>query len=84
MKSNFISGQNNLADKSISTKIGVKYVDMSTEYINMGKSVERSNNEMMANMSQITAYPDLYTNLDVNIYVILIILLEIRLYQIFV
>ena len=65
LKANLISDQNNLMDKSISAKIGVKYANMSTEYINMGKyTIERPNNEITANMSQITAYDDLYTNLD--------------------
>lgn len=65
LKANFISDQNNLTDKSIETKIGVKYADLSNEYINMGNyKVTRPNNEITANMSQITAYSDLYTNLD--------------------
>lgn len=65
LKVNFIAEQNNLTDKSIYAKIGVKYDDLSNEYINMGKyKVERPNNEITANMSQITAYDDLYTNLD--------------------
>lgn len=65
LKANFIDDQNNLTDKSIQAQIGVKYVDLSNEYINMGKyTVERPNNEITANMSQITAYDDLYTNLD--------------------
>lgn len=65
LKANFISDQNNLTDKSIETKIGVKYADLSNEYINTGKyKVTRPNNEITANMSQITAYSDLYTNLD--------------------
>lgn len=65
LKANFIAGQNNLIDKSVYAKIGVKYADLSNEYINMGKyKVERPNNEITANMSQITAYSDLYTNID--------------------
>jgi hypothetical protein len=65
LKANFIADQNNLTDKSTEVKIGVKYVDLSSEYINMGKyTIERPNNEITANMSQITAYSDLYTNLD--------------------
>lgn len=65
LKANFIADQNNLSDKSVYAKIGVKYADLSNEYINMGKyKVERPNNEITANMSQITAYSDLYTNLD--------------------
>ena len=65
LKANFIADQNNLTDKSIYAKIGVKYADLSNEYINMGKyKVERPNNEITANMSQITAYSNLYTNLD--------------------
>lgn len=65
LKANFISDQNNLTDKSIETKIGVKYADLSNEYINTGNyKVTRPNNEITANMSQITAYSDLYTNLD--------------------
>lgn len=65
LKTNFVSEQNNLADKHIQAKIGVKYANLSTEYINMGKyKVEHPNNEITANMSQITAYSDLYTNLD--------------------
>ena len=65
LKANFIAEQNNLSDKSLYAKIGVRYADLSNEYINMGKyKVERPNNEITANMSQITAYSDLYTNLD--------------------
>lgn len=65
LKANFIAEQNNLSDKSLYAKIGVKYADLSNEYINMGKyKVERPNNEITANMSQLTAYSDLYTNLD--------------------
>ena len=65
LKANFIADENNLTDKSIQAQIGVKYADLSVEYINMGKYiVERPNNEITANMSQITAYSDLYTNLD--------------------
>lgn len=65
LKANFIADNNNLTDKSIQAQIGVKYADLSTEYINMGKyTIERPNNEITANYSQITAYSDLYTNLD--------------------
>ena len=65
LKANFINDKNNLTDKTIQAQIGVKYADLSDEYINMGKyTVERPNNEITANMSQITAYDDLYTNLD--------------------
>ena len=65
LKANFIDDQNNLTDKSIQAQIGVKYTDLSNEYINMGKyTVKHLNNEITANMSQITAYDDLYTNLD--------------------
>ena len=65
LKANFIAEQNNLTDKPMQAQIGVKYTDLSNEYINMGKyKVERPNNEITANMSQITAYSDLYTNLD--------------------
>lgn len=69
LKANFISDQNNINDKIIHAKIGVKYGNLSTEYINMGKyRVERPNNEITAQYSQITAYDSLYTNLD-NSYV---------------
>ena len=65
LKANFIDDQNNLTDKSIQAQIGVKYADLSNEYINMGKYIiERPNNEITANMSQITAYDGLYTSLD--------------------
>lgn len=65
LKANFIDDQNNLTDKSIQAQTGVKYADLSNEYINMGKYIiERPNNEITANMSQITAYDDLYTSLD--------------------
>ena len=65
LKADFIADTNNLTDKSIQAQIGVKYADLSTEYINMGKyKVERPNNEITANMSQITAYSDLRTRLD--------------------
>lgn len=65
LKANFIDDQNNLTDKSIQAQIGVKYADLSNEYINMGKYIiERPNNEITVNMSQITAYDDIYTSLD--------------------
>lgn len=65
LKANFIADNKNLVDKSIQVQIGVKYADLSNEYINMGKyTVERPNNEITANYSQITAYSDLYTKLD--------------------
>lgn len=65
LKPNFIAEQNNLVDKSIQAQIGVKYTDLSNEYINMGKyTVERPNNEITTQYSQITAYDNLYTNLD--------------------
>lgn len=65
LKANFIADQNNLADKSIQAQIGVKYADLNEEYINMGKyTIEHSNNEITTQYSQITAYSDLYTNLD--------------------
>lgn len=65
LKASFIADQNNLVDKSIQAQIGVIYTDLSNEYINMGKyTVERPNNEITAQYSQITAYDSLYTNLD--------------------
>ena len=65
LKASFIADQNNLVDKSIQAQIGVKYADLNNEYINMGKyTVERPNNEITAQYSQITAYDSLYTNLD--------------------
>lgn len=65
LKANFITSIGNLTGKSIQAQIGVKYADLSSEYINMGKyKIERPNNEITANTSQITAYDDLYTNLD--------------------
>lgn len=65
LKANFIADSNNLTDKSIQAKIGVKYADLSNEYINMGKyKVERPKNEITAQYSQITAYSDLYTYLE--------------------
>ena len=65
LNANFVADQNNLTDKTIQAQIGVKYADLTTEYINLGKyKVERPNNEITANMSQITAYDDLYTSLD--------------------
>lgn len=64
-KSKICSNTKQFNDKSIYAKIGVKYADLNNEYINVGKyRVERPNNEITANMSQITAYSDLYTNLD--------------------
>lgn len=65
LKANFTTNQNNIVEKIIQAQIGVKYANLSNEYINMGKyKVERPNNEITANMSQITAYDELYTNLD--------------------
>lgn len=65
LKANFITSIDNLSNKSIQAEIGVKYADLSAEYVNMGKyTVERPNNEITANMSQITAYDSLYAKLD--------------------
>nr|DAQ46617.1 MAG TPA: hypothetical protein [Caudoviricetes sp.] len=65
LKASFIADQNNLVDKSIQAQIGVKYADLNSEYINVGKyTVERPNNEITTQYSQITAYDSLYTNLD--------------------
>ena len=55
----------NLVDKEIEAQTGVKYADSSTDYIKLGKYiVERPKDEQTANMSQITAYEKLKTNLD--------------------
>lgn len=65
LKANFINDQNNLDSKTVTVQAGVKYADLSTEYVNVGKyTIEHPNNEITANMSQITAYDKLYTNLD--------------------
>ena len=65
LNANFIADENNLVDKKIQAHVGVKYASLGEEYINLGKyTVERPNNEITANMSQIKAYDDLYTNLD--------------------
>lgn len=65
LKANFIADQNNLVGKYVQALAGVKYADLSTEYVNMGEyKVERPNNEITAQYSQITAYDNLYTNLD--------------------
>ena len=46
-------------DKIIYPKIGVKFGDNTSEYINMGKyTIERPNNDQTANLAQITAYDD--------------------------
>lgn len=68
LKAQFISVPKDieLLDKTIDAKIGVKYVDNTTEYINMGKyTVERPKDEVTADMTSITAYDILYTNLDI-------------------
>ena len=65
LNANFIASQDNLVDKPVQVQIGVKYADLSTEYINLGKyTVERPNNEITAQYSRITAYSSLYTKLD--------------------
>ena len=65
LKANFITDIADLSEKSIHAQIGVKYDDKTTEYASIGKyMVERPNNEITANMSQIVAYDNLYTNLD--------------------
>ncbi len=65
LKANFVAGNNNLTDKSVQAYIGVKFADLSTEYIKMGKyTIEQPTNEITAKMSQITAYSNLYTKLD--------------------
>lgn len=67
LKGQFIAVPDNidLINKNVQAQIGVKYADLNDEYINMGKYiVERPKDEITANMSQITAYESLYTNLD--------------------
>lgn len=65
LNASFVAEATNLVDKIIRCQIGVKYADLSTEYICKGKYIiERPNNEITAQMSQITAYSDLYTNLE--------------------
>lgn len=65
LKASFIADNKNLVDKSIQAQIGVKYADLSNEYIYMGKyKVEHPNNEITTNYSQITAYSNLCNNLD--------------------
>lgn len=65
LNANFVGNINDLAEKNIYAQIGVKYADLSTEYINMGKyTIERPNNEITAQYSQIKAYSKLYSNLD--------------------
>lgn len=65
LNANFVGNINDLAEKNMCAKIGVKYANLSTEYINMGKyTIERPNNEITAQYSQIKAYSKLYSNLD--------------------
>ena len=65
LNANFVGNINDLAEKNMCAKIGVKYANLSTEYINMGKyTIERPNNEITAQYSQIKAYSRLYSNLD--------------------
>lgn len=65
LKASFVSDISNLIGKDIQAQIGIKYDDLSNEYINMGKyTIERPNNEKTVNMSQINAYDSLYTNLE--------------------
>lgn len=65
LNAKFVGNINDLAEKNIYAQIGVKYADLSTEYINMGKyTIERPNNKITAQYSQIKAYSRLYSNLD--------------------
>lgn len=65
LKVSLVADTSKLADKNIQAQIGVKYANLSNEYISMGKyTTEHQNSEITANMSQITAYSDLYTKLD--------------------
>lgn len=65
LKVSLVADTSKLADKNMQAQIGVKYANLSNEYINMGKyTTEHQNSEITANMSQITAYSDLYTKLD--------------------
>lgn len=53
-----------LIDKKVFVKTGVKYDDLSTEWLDMGKyTIERPEDEQTANLTQITAYDD-FTLLD--------------------
>lgn len=65
LKAKLIADTNKLFDKKLEAQIGVKFADLSTEMINMGKyTTETQNNEITAKMSQITAYSNLYTKID--------------------
>lgn len=67
LNSEFISlpDELKLEDKVIYAKIGVKYDDNSTEYVEMGKyTIERPNDLKTANKYQITAYDDLTNKID--------------------
>lgn len=53
-----------LIDKTIYAKIGVKYADLSEEWLEMGKyTVERPKDEQTADLTQITTYDD-FNKLD--------------------
>ena len=67
LSANFIATPENidLVDKEIQAQVGVKFADNTTEYINLGNYViERPEDEQTVNMQSITAYDNLYTNLD--------------------
>ena len=54
-----------LINRSISAHVGVKYDNLTTEYVNLGKYiVEKPKDEKTINKCKITAYDYLYTNLD--------------------
>ena len=61
LEAQFIAVPNDvdLIDKVILAKVGVKYDDLSNEWIDMGKyTIERPKDEQTANLTQITAYDD--------------------------
>lgn len=59
LTANFVGVTNNLdlIDKNVYPQIGVKYADLSEEYINMGKyTISRPKDEQTANITEIKAY----------------------------
>ncbi len=61
LEAQFIAVPNDvdLIDKGILAKVGVKYDDLSREWLDMGKyTIERPEDEQTANLTQITAYDD--------------------------
>lgn len=64
LKVNLIENNNDISNQLLDVEVGIKF-DEEKKYIPMGKyKVEKINNEVTMDKTEITAYDELYSNLD--------------------